>query len=211
MGRHSLVFCCDESFDYQAITRIFVGLCNVGAWGCFDEFNRLEESIMSAVSQQIQAIQQSVRTKNPLILANHNVSINRRVGIFITMNPGYAGRCELPDNLKSLFRGVPMSVPDRSLIAEVLMSIQGFTNAGTLAPKMVQFFDLCCEQLSRQSHYDFGLRALKNAVTAAGVLMQHHSKLLADSKTLEVSTVHESIQRTVFPKLTMADSILAEK
>ncbi|CAD7970792.1 unnamed protein product, partial [Amoebophrya sp. A120] len=43
MGYFVLVFCCDETFDFQSMGRIFVGLCQVGAWGCFDEFNRLEE------------------------------------------------------------------------------------------------------------------------------------------------------------------------
>ena len=55
--RFVLVFNCDEHFDFKAMGRIFVGLCQVGAWGCFDEFNRLEERILSAVSSQILAIQ----------------------------------------------------------------------------------------------------------------------------------------------------------
>ena len=54
LGRFVLIFNCDETFDCQTMGRIFVGLCQVGAWGCFDEFNRLEERMLSAVSQQVQ-------------------------------------------------------------------------------------------------------------------------------------------------------------
>lgn len=61
LGRFVLVFNCDETFDFQAMGRIFVGLCHVGAWGCFDEFNRLEERMLSAVSQQIQTIQEALK------------------------------------------------------------------------------------------------------------------------------------------------------
>jgi dynein heavy chain 1, cytosolic len=63
LGRFVLVFNCDETFDFQAMGRIFVGLCQVGAWGCFDEFNRLEERMLSAVSQQILVIQMGLRER----------------------------------------------------------------------------------------------------------------------------------------------------
>jgi dynein heavy chain 1 len=71
------VFCCDEGFDFKAMNRIFVGLCQCGAWGCFDEFNRLEERILSAVSQQIQVIQIALKEKSPEVdLLDKKVQIN---------------------------------------------------------------------------------------------------------------------------------------
>jgi dynein heavy chain 1 len=92
LGRFVLVFCCDETFDFQAMGRIFVGLCQVGAWGCFDEFNRLEERILSAVSQQVQSIQQGLASlvKNPnteIELVGKSLKINKNVGKYSMSKP----------------------------------------------------------------------------------------------------------------------------
>lgn len=214
LGRFVLVFCCDETFDFQAMGRIFVGLCQVGAWGCFDEFNRLAERILSAVSQQVQSIQQGLadaatNANAEVELVGKKLKINTRTGIFITMNPGYAGRSNLPDNLKKLFRSMAMTRPDQELIAQVLLFSKGFRTAEVLASKVVPFFNLCAEQLSAQPHYDFGLRALKSVLASAGILKRdRHLKGDVEERgegILEQQIMIQSVTETIVPKLVAED------
>jgi len=171
LGRFVLVFNCDETFDFSAMGRLLAGLSQVGAWGCFDEFNRLEERILSAVSQQILTIQRGLLDRQSQIdLIGRQIALHENVGIFITMNPGYEGRSNLPDNLKNLFRSFAMVVPDRKLIAQVMLYSQGIVTAEHLAGKIVDLFLLCDDRMSKQRHYDFGLRALKTLLVTAGSL-----------------------------------------
>ncbi|ETN45168.1 uncharacterized protein HMPREF1541_10045 [Cyphellophora europaea CBS 101466] len=214
LGRFTLVFCCDDTFDFQAMGRIFLGICQVGAWGCFDEFNRLEERILSAVSQQIQNIQIGLRNstneqKAQIELVGRRFRVNQNSGLFITMNPGYAGRSNLPDNLKKLFRSVAMSKPDKELIAEVMLFAQGFKQAKEVSRQVVPFFDHCAKMLSKQPHYDFGLRALKSVLVSSGGLKRMHVQASAAGEaTLDISEpqiIVQSIRETVSPKLIQSD------
>lgn len=177
---------CGDGLDYKAMGSIFSGLVQVGAWGCFDEFNRINIEVLSVVSAQLRAIQNSLIYDKPTCDMGMGEMTIKRVagfatcGIFITMNPGYAGRTELPDNLKALFRPVTMIVPDFLQICEIMLFSEGFEGAKVLAKKMTVLFKLSKEQLSKQYHYDFGMRALKSVLVMAGGLKRQYSDMAED-------------------------------
>ncbi|KAH3681221.1 hypothetical protein WICPIJ_007804 [Wickerhamomyces pijperi] len=206
LGRMSLVFNCDESFDFQAMTRLFMGICSVGGWGCFDEFNRLSKDILSAVSSQIELIQLA-GGEGEVELLGKKINLVKDTGIFITLNPGYQGRAELPDNLKKLFRSFSMQKPDSEIITEVLLRARGFAPAKELSKQIVAFFKSLATDVSKQQHYDFGLRALKSTLEHAGKIKnsQHMSPSSASVSSSDLAIIVQSTNEILLPRLISTD------
>ena len=193
------VFNCSPQMNYQSLANIFKGLSQTGAWGCFDEFNRISISVLSVVATQVGMIIDAINrysvpanrekkyqhlpagtppfTVGKFDLLGDPITLIPSVGIFITMNPGYAGRTELPENIKALFRTCAMIRPDLAIICENMLMSEGFLGARDLAIKFTTLYGLSGGNisgegglLSKQPHYDWGLRAIASVLRVAGVM-----------------------------------------
>jgi dynein heavy chain len=163
------VFNCAPEMDYRSLGDIWKGLGASGAWGCFDEFNRLIAEVLSVCSTQYKCILDSlVAKRDTFVLDGAELKINYSVGAYITMNPGYIGRTPLPESLKALFRPVTVVVPDFALICENMLMSEGYTQARLLGVKFINLYTLCGDLLSKAKHYDWGLRAIKSVLRVAG-------------------------------------------
>jgi len=126
--------------------------------------------VLSVVSTQVKYVLDAIKemkinpAKNMFMFSDEEISLKLTVGFFITMNPGYAGRTELPENLKALFRSCAMVVPDFIIICENMLMAEGFETAKILSVKFMTLYFLSASLLSNMIHYDWGLRAVKSVL-----------------------------------------------
>ncbi|BFI30788.1 dynein axonemal heavy chain [Marchantia polymorpha subsp. ruderalis] len=201
LARYVIVFNCSDGVDYKMTGKIFSGVAQTGAWVCLDEFNRIEVEVLSVVATQIASVMSAIKLGlDRFVFEGVEMRLIRSCGIFVTMNPGYAGRSELPENLKAMLRPVSMMLPDFTLIAENMLFSEGFQTAKVLAKKVIAVMELSQRQLSKQDHYDYGLRSFVIPIArAAG------STKRVDPDLPEDVILQRAMRDLIKPKLIYAD------
>jgi dynein heavy chain len=200
MGKAVYVFNCSDQMDYQSLAGIFRGLAASGSWGCFDEFNRLLPEVLSVCSVQFKAVTDAIKAEaKRFVIQETEISLDPSCGAYITMNPGYIGRAELPEGLKALFRPITVCVPDLELICQNMLMAEGFIDAPGLARKFNTLYKLCKDLLSAQKHYDWGLRAIKSVLVVAGSFKR------AEPDTAEAAILMRALRDFNLPKIAAED------
>ena len=116
--------------------RLFSGLSQQGVWTCLDEFNRIDIEMLSVIAQQLSNIQKALLLRQDVFMFEvKEIRLEKTVAVCVTMNPGYADRTELPDNLKVLFKLVSMMIPDYKLIAEIMLFAERFDSVTDIFKK----------------------------------------------------------------------------
>jgi dynein heavy chain len=159
--------------------------------------------VLSVCTVQFKSVCDGVKAESArIVIESDEISLDPTCGAFITMNPGYLGRSELPEGLKALFRPITVMVPDLVLICENMLMAEGFTCAKILASKFYGLYSLLRDLLSKQMHYDWGLRAVKSVLVVAGGFKRMEPDLL------EEALLMRALRDFNIPKIVREDEVV---
>lgn len=166
LGYRAVVFNCSDELTVEDIARYIKSSLRSGNWLIFDEFNRIKpEGVKKFLTEEVGKVQKAIEGgKTTVEFAGEEVEISHNFNtLFLTLNPGRSSVCTIFDNFDYLNPFV-LELPDYQKIIEVLLATYGFTDFAKKAEIAYRTFEFMKNAATKQTHYDFGLRAIKSAI-----------------------------------------------
>jgi len=201
LGQYNVVINCSDNFDDRILNQFVSGAAAAGAWTIYDEFNRFEPAAIETFQRFFEKLKKAKESnaKNVQFL-DKSVDLKPNCGVFITLNPAYAGRTEMPESLNAYCKEIKMGRPDFQPIINVSLFAKGFEDSEDLSKRLIELFHNLKETLSRQAQYDFGFRCLDFIVQVAGKRFSQHP----DENPRAIFV--QAIQDIFAPRLTREDA-----
>lgn len=205
-GKQCIVFNCSEGLGYRPLGKFIKGLACSGAWSCFDEFHRINTDVLSIIAQEILTLQRGIQANQTnIVFDDTEILLNPTCALFVTMEALSSVDKQMPDNFQVLFRNISMNEPDPKMIIEAFLASKGFVKSLNLARKLTTMFHICQKMLSKQPHYEFGLRSIKAVINLCVVFRSKQKD------NTEEHIVFNAVYRMKFAELLPDDQALFMK
>ena len=195
LGKYVVTFHCSNQIGVDGLSKVLKGVAMTGCWGCLDDFSSVDFNAISVAAQQMSTIilAKRARAKNFVFNDGDNGTLDENSAYFMTLLPSSdKNMLPLPENMKTQVRGIMMLKPDPVTIVRVKLSASGYKESLTLSKKLDTLFQMCRDCLSKQQHYDFGLRNLCSFVTACGRTMRMSQNAESNESQMVVQTLKET-------------------
>lgn len=182
LGRQCRIINSTDELNAEMIEKMLQGCSDENMWVCFDEFNHMKPKVLNECLKLFKKYKdvKLFCTFNPECVDGFEIPECMAEHFSVTGNPGLV-KIDLvhgaPETSESIDFGIPMTVPDYALIAEVMLFCQGIHQATMISNKLCEAFDHFEENCSKQSHYDFGLRTLKMVCNSVGKLHRNGKEI----------------------------------
>ena len=204
-GLSTIITNCSDQMDPSAFRDILVGGAATGKTVVFDELNRVRALAMASFVALSQTLIRELRQSRlgataefrTVDLLGQRCKLNPQAFVLVSMNLGCSGRQPMPADFKEAFRYCQMAIPDFEAIVEIDLLRKGFERANELKTKLFMCLSLARNNLSRQDHYDFGLRMFKSLTKIAGL------RKCANPKADEARVLFDCLESVSF--MTRAD------
>ncbi|XP_068177150.1 dynein heavy chain domain-containing protein 1 [Antennarius striatus] len=217
LGRQVVTVQCSPTMTASVVQRMLLGALQTGAWLVLDSVDLLTQGVLSFLGHHLEHIHQyfsdfsrktsqrlnenpkdttaeSLHPASPIVLEGKSISARQSYGCVVLSSKSYSS--EIPMSLQCATRPVALTRPDYSIIAEVMLTSIGFSEAPSLSRNLVTFFDLakdmCClpEFLSDdQSCY---LVVLQKIISASQIHLQENIRQREKSKQAEGAAADRS-------------------